>query len=238
MNILALDTSGPSAGVAVLRDGEVAYECVAVNRMTHSVNLLPMVEEALTRSGLNVEDIDLYGAVVGPGSFTGVRIGVSTVKGMAHGAGRPCVGLDALEALASSVSPCDMLVCPIQDARAGQVYGAAFLAGMPPERMMSNVAEDIYSFLEMARDLCEEGRRLCFVGDGSIRHRATLQASLGDQACFLPAHLAFLRPAGVALLAEANMGNASDYLRLQPQYLRDPQAVRAREAARQKAGRV
>ena len=129
MNILAVDTSGPVAGVAVLRDGEIAYEGAAVNRLTHSVNLMPMIEEALGRAGLDVSEIDLYACVTGPGSFTGVRIGVSAVKGMAHGAGKPCVGVDALEALASGVCMNDMLLCPIQDARAGQVYGAAFLPG-------------------------------------------------------------------------------------------------------------
>ena len=101
MNLLAVDTSGPVAGVAVLRQGQVAYEGAAVNSMTHSVSLLPMVEEALTRSGLDIGDIGLFAAVTGPGSFTGVRIGVSLVKGMAHGAGKPCLGVDALEALAA-----------------------------------------------------------------------------------------------------------------------------------------
>ena len=88
MKILAVDTSGPVAGVAVLRDGALAYEATAVNKMTHSVNMMPMVEEALNRSGMTIGEIDLFAAVVGPGSFTGVRIGVSAVKGMAHGAGK------------------------------------------------------------------------------------------------------------------------------------------------------
>ena len=113
--------------MAVLKDGEVAYEGAAVNRLTHSVNLMPMIEEALGRAGLDVSEIGLYAAVTGPGSFTGVRIGVSAVKGMAHGAGKPCVGVDALEALAAGACLTDALICPIQDARAGQVYGAAFL---------------------------------------------------------------------------------------------------------------
>ena len=102
MIILAMDTSGPVAGVAILCDGKLAYEGAAVNKMTHSVNMMPMVEEALTRSALDIADIDLFAAVTGPGSFTGVRIGVTAVKGMAHGAGKPCIGVDALEALASS----------------------------------------------------------------------------------------------------------------------------------------
>ena len=140
MNILALDTSGPVAGVAILKNGEAAYEAMAVNRFTHSVSLMPMVEEGFARSGLAIRDIDLFAVTAGPGSFTGVRIGVSTVKGLAHGAQKPCIGINALEALASGVPYYGGTVCPIQDARAGQVYGAAFKAGIPPQRLLKDEA--------------------------------------------------------------------------------------------------
>lgn len=228
MNLLAVDTSGPVAGVAVLREGQVAYEGAAVNAMTHSVSLLPMVEEALTRSGLTIQDIGLYAAVTGPGSFTGVRIGVSVVKGMAHGAGKPCVGIDALEALAAGASLENALICPLQDARAGQVYGAAFWAGIPPRRALENQALELSLFVEACLGVARNGEKLCFVGDGAVRYRAALEELLGDRACFLPAHLSYLRPASVAMLAQAYAHKAGDYLTLQPQYLRAPQAERAR----------
>ena len=96
MKLLAIDTSGPVCGVAVLEDGHILYEGAAVNKLTHSVSLMPMVEEALNKCSTDISEIELYAAVVGPGSFTGVRIGVSAVKGMAHGAGKPCVAVDAL----------------------------------------------------------------------------------------------------------------------------------------------
>ena len=230
MNILAIDTSGPVAGVAVLSQGQIVYEGAAVNRMTHSVNLLPMIEDGLTRSGLAAEKVDLFAAVTGPGSFTGVRIGVSVVKGMAHGAGKSCVGVDALEALAAGVTFEDALICPIQDARAGQVYGAAFLAGMPPVRKLENCAAKLPDFVVQALAICEENQRLCFVGDGVLAHREALIELLGERAVFLPPHLSFLRPASVAVLAEAYKGKAGDYLQLQPQYLRAPQAERERMA--------
>lgn len=230
-----MDTSGPVAGVAVLRDGQVAYEAAAVNSMTHSVSLMPMVEEALTRSSLGIGDIDLYAAVTGPGSFTGVRIGVSVVKGMAHGAGKPCLGIDALEALAAGVSLEGALLCPIQDARAGQVYGAAFEAGMPPRRRLENTAQELSLFVQSCLEAAQSREKLCFVGDGIPKHRSALTALLGERACFLPAHLSYLRPASVAMLAQAYADRAGDYLALQPQYLRAPQAERARDAARRKA---
>lgn len=227
MNILAVDTSGPVAGVAVLRDGEVAYEGAAVNRLTHSVNLMPMIEEALGRAGLDVSDVDLYASVTGPGSFTGVRIGVSAVKGMAHGAGKPCVGVDALEALAMGVSMNDMLLCPIQDARAGQVYGAAFLLGTPPVRVLDNMAEKLPAFIEKAL-AAAGGRPLCFLGDGVKTYQKAIEDILGDRAVFAPAHMRYLRPASVALLADLRKDEAVDYLTLMPVYLRAPQAERER----------
>lgn len=227
MNILAVDTSGPVAGVAVVRDGEIAYDGATVNRLTHSVNLMPMIEEALNRAGLAVSDVDLYAAVTGPGSFTGVRIGVSAVKGMAHGAGKPCVGVDALEALAAGLCLADALVCPIQDARAGQVYAAAFLPGMPPKRVLPDMAEKLPVFLERAREAAGE-RRLCFVGDGVKPFRAAIEQALGTRAAFPPAHMRYLRPASVGLLAQAYQAQSVDYLMLMPMYLRAPQAERER----------
>lgn len=227
MNLLAVDTSGPVAGVAVLRDGDVAYEGAAVNRLTHSVNLMPMIDEALSRAGLGVEDVDVYACVTGPGSFTGVRIGVSAVKGMAHGAGKPCVGVDALEALAAGVCTTDALLCPIQDARAGQVYGAAFLPGMPPVRMLANMAEKLPIFIEKALEVAGE-RKLCFLGDGVKTYQKAIEDILGDRAVFAPAHMRYLRPASVAVLADAHQDQAVDYLTLMPVYLRAPQAERER----------
>lgn len=227
MNILAVDTSGPVAGAAILRDGALAYEAAAVNRLTHSVNLMPMIEEALTRASLGIADIDLYAAVTGPGSFTGVRIGVSAVKGLAHGANKPCVGVDALEALAAGVCMSDALLCPIQDARAGQVYGAAFLAGMPPVRVLTNMAEKLPDFIEKALAVADD-RKLCFLGDGVKPYREAICSILGDRAVFAPAHMTYLRPASVAALADLKQAEAVDYLTLMPVYLRAPQAERER----------
>ncbi len=227
MNLLAVDTSGPVAGVAVLRDGEVAYEGAAVNRLTHSVNLMPMIEEALGRAGLDVSDIDYYASVTGPGSFTGVRIGVSAVKGMAHGANKPCIGVDALEALAMGACTAGALICPIQDARAGQVYGAAFLPGLPPVRVLDNMAEKLPVFIEKALEKAE-GRRLIFLGDGVKTYRKAIEELLGERAVFAPAHMSYLRPASVAVLADLHRDEAVDYLTLMPVYLRAPQAERER----------
>lgn len=235
MNLLCIDTSGPVCGTAVIRDGVVAYEASAVNKLTHSVNLMPMVQEALLRSGLTVPDVDVYAAVTGPGSFTGVRIGVSTVKGLAHGAGKPCVGVDALEALAASICAADGLICPLQDARAGQVYAAAFRPGLPPVRVLPDMAEKLDVFLDMALEMAGD-RPLLFTGDGVKPNRAAIEARLGDRAVFPPAQHSFLRPAAAAMLAWEKREQAVDYLTLMPLYLRAPQAER--ERARKLGGKA
>ena len=129
MNILMIDTSGPACGVAIMRDGRLIYEAELVNKQTHSQRVMPMADAALAMNDMTAAEIDVFGAVTGPGSFTGVRIGVSTVKALAHAAGKPCVAVDALEALAANVTAFDGVVCPILDARAQQVYGAIFKNG-------------------------------------------------------------------------------------------------------------
>lgn len=236
MIILAMDTSGPVAGVAVMKEGTLVYEGAAVNKMTHSVNMMPMVEEALTRSGLTPDQIDLYAAVTGPGSFTGVRIGVSAIKGMAHGAGKSCIGVDALEALAAGLCCTHGVICPIQDARAGQVYGAAFRSGMPPVRLLADMAEKLPDYLDKVLAAAEPEEKLYFLGDGVATYRQAILERLGDRAVFAPAHCSYLRPASVAMLAHLRSGEAVDYLSLAPVYLRAPQAERARAAKEAQKG--
>jgi len=124
MLILAMDTSGPACSTAVLEDGTLLYEARAVNRLTHSSSLMLMVEEALNKSGRTKADIGLLAVIVGPGSFTGVRIGVASAQGMAGGVRLLCGPIDALEVMARSVIFSDKVICTIRDARAGKVYSA------------------------------------------------------------------------------------------------------------------
>ena len=229
MNLLAVDTSGPVCGVAVLADGALRCEHTVVNKRTHSVNLMPMIDGALQAAGLTLAEIDRIAVVVGPGSFTGVRLGVSTVKGLAHGCGKPCVGVDALEAMAAGVGAFDGIICPIQDARAGQVYGAAFAGAEsePPRRLMDDTPLALEDYAEAIRKL---GERYLFLGDGMPVHRERLAQLLGERAVFAPAPRAFLRPGAVAWLASlAGEEQTVDALTLQPLYLRAPSAERNRQ---------
>ena len=217
MKILIIDTSGPVCGVAVMDETKVYSEFTAQNRNTHSTSLMPMIEAALNAAGTELKDLDAVAAVTGPGSFTGVRIGVATAKGLAHGAGLPCIPVDALEALAFSAGSFEGIVCPIQDARAGQVYGAAF---RKEERLTGDAPMKLEEFLNTAGAL---GDRFLFIGDGVPVHREAISAAMGDKAEFAPAYRGYLRPAAAGWIA-LRKGTQTDYLGLQATYLRPPNA--------------
>ena len=217
MKILVIDTSGPVCGTAVMDEEKVYSEYTAQNRNTHSASLMPMIEAALSAAGTELKDLDAIAAVTGPGSFTGVRIGVATAKGLAHGAGIPCIPVDALEALAESAGCYDGAVCPIQDARAGQVYGAVFRNG---ERLTGDAPMKLEDYLEQAETL---DNRFLFVGDGVPVHRRAISASLGEKAVFAPPFRSYLRPSAAGWIA-LNKGEKTDYLGLQVTYLRPPNA--------------
>ena len=230
MKILMIDTSGPACGVAISRDGQIVCEMQLTSGRTHSQRVMPMVDQALELSEMQVGDIDLFGAVVGPGSFTGVRIGVSTVKALAHAADKPCIGIDALEALAANALGFGGVICPILDARAQQVYGAMFESGMPPRRLMDDEAEKLGLFLNRVE---ATGRDALFMGDGVAAMRDAIAQRLGGRAHFAPAQHLGLRAASACALAQAYAGEEArmkDCMTLLPLYLRAPQAERERAA--------
>ena len=229
MILLCIDTSGPVAGVALMENGAIRYEAMTVNAFTHSQSILPMVEEAYDHTGIVLDATDYFAVTVGPGSFTGVRIGVSTIKGLAHAAHKPCIGVDALESMAAGVQPFHGIICPIQDARAGQVYGAAF-QGQTLERLLPDAPLKLEEYLEKLRAW---GKPCLFLGDGMPVHREKIAEWMGESAVFAPAHLAFLRPAAAAQLAWSKRDEAVDYLDLKPLYLRAPQAERQKNLKEQ-----
>ena len=217
MTLLVMDTSGPVCGTAVMDETRVLSEFTAQNKNTHSASLMPMIEAALRAAGKTMADLDALAVVTGPGSFTGVRIGVATAKGLAQGADLPCVPVDALEALSVSAGRFEGVVCPIQDARAGQVYGAAFRGG---ERLMADEALKLEEYLDRVRPL---GERFLFTGDGMPVHRERIAALLGDAAVFAEEPFCYLRPAAAGSVA-LKSGERMDALHLKEFYLRPPNA--------------
>ena len=224
--VLAIDTSGPVAGCAVMRDGRIVHQIAMNHGLTHSETIMPAVDGALSAVGLACGDVDVFAAVAGPGSFTGVRIGVCAVKGLAHAAGKPCCAVHALEALAMNFYGFDGLCCPILDARRGQVYCAAFdMASGMPARALADGAEPLGDFLARL----PEGRRLVFVGDGVPVHEQTVRNALGGRALIAPPSLRDLRADAACVLAADRPETWVDAAALQPIYLRAPQAERERK---------
>ncbi len=161
MLILAIDTSANTATCALLRDGRMLALYTENGLLTHSETMLPMIENMLAKAAVKIGDIDAFAVSEGPGSFTGVRIGVSLIKGLAFNTGKPCVGVSTLAALAKNLDGYDGYVVPVMDARRNQVYTAIFKDG---ERLVQDM---LLPLDELKARLIEMGAlniRLC--GDG------------------------------------------------------------------------
>ena len=230
MTILGIDTSGPAAGVCVWRDGKPRVSVTADVGLTHSETLMPMVDHALAAAGLSMEDVELVACVAGPGSFTGVRIGVCAAKGFALARNIPCAQIDALEALAAGAYGFDGEICPILDARRDQVYCARFRfeRGALPARASEDMALSLNDFLNQ---LPPDGRFL-FTGDGVAAHGAAIERALGGRALIAKPHLSGIKADAACYLAEVNTALRVPGDGLEPIYLRKPQAERERAARR------
>jgi len=226
MNIVAIDTSGPLASCAVLKDGAIAHMIVMNQGLTHSETIMPALDDAMRAANLTCKDVDCFACVSGPGSFTGVRIGVCAAKGLAHAWNKPCARIDALEALAMNFYGFDGIACTILDARRSQVYCAAFdMKNGMPVRIMEDDAMEIGAFLEKLPG----DRRLVFLGDGLRVHAKRILETLPD-ALIAPANMRELRADAACLLAAAREDTWMEARLLTPIYLRIPQAERERNA--------
>ena len=166
MNLLALDTAGKTAAVAVLRDDTLLYEAQCNNGLTHSETLLPMIDTALKACGLTVDDLDVLGVTNGPGSFTGLRIGVATAKGLAWPGDKLCAPCSTLESMAWPLAFFrDAVIVCAMDARRKQVYNALFQAD--GERLIRLAPDRAISLEELGEELKKIKKRKIVVGDGA-----------------------------------------------------------------------
>ena len=225
MKILALDSSAIVASVA-LCDGETLLaEYTLNNGNTHSESLLPMIETMLSHFGIGIDDVDLFAASTGPGSFTGVRIGTSTVKGLAFAKNTPCIGVSTLEALAENVASLGGLICPVMNARRSQVYTALFRSdGQSLTRLMPDSA---LAITELDSLLATYGEPVVFVGDG---YDITLAALKQTAAREIPDRLRHQSAYSVAQVARRayERGEETTDSSLAVTYLRPSQAERER----------
>ncbi len=226
MLIYLLDTSGPTAGIALWQDGTIRYEAVVNHHMTHSEAALPMTEEAYQKTGLTLAETDYFAVIAGPGSFTGVRIGVTTVKALAKAENKPCIPVSALEAMSRSQGRFEGVVCPMQNARRGQVYAAVF-DGLTGADLLEDQPIALDDLIAQAVQLAA-GRPVLLTGDGMTAYRGDLEQMGRPELVFADASHAYLRPASAAVLAAEQIENAVNADVLKPYYLRPPQAVRQR----------
>lgn len=218
MNILALESAALSAGAAVLCDGILRSEQFVHNGLTHSQTLLPLVDAALTAAGVKMQEIDAVAVSAGPGSFTGVRIGMGTAKGLALGADIPMIPVPTLLALAHNAQAYEGVIVPLMDARRGEVYTATYLAG-------NGKIEEITPMQALPlSELLPQLDTALFVGDGAAVYREKIREEMGERARFAPLHLMQHRAASVAVAA-MHLPSVSPH-EAAPLYLRLSQAER------------
>lgn len=224
MKILALDTSTIMTTCAVLHDDKLIGEYSLSQSMSHSEKLVPMIKEVLDSLDLTIKDIDLFATTVGPGSFTGLRIAISTVKGFAHLYNKPVVGISTMEALAFNL-PYNDIVVPMIDARRNRVYTGIYQwLGDRLETIKKADAVEIDDLLEEL----DKYKSILVNGDGSILYKEVIKDKLGNKVKFAKAGDNMPRAASVAEIARIRYeeGKVDDYFTLTPDYLRPSQAER------------
>lgn len=226
MKILVVETATATCSVALLEDNHVLYEENTENGFTHSENLLPMIKEAFDRTGLTLSQIDLYAASIGPGSFTGIRIGIATLKAFIDVANKPSIGISSLEGLRYNV-PKQHIVCSILDAKNENVYYALYEENSPI------IEPQFFSVTAMIEALKEKKvQDITFVGDGAILYQQELKQA------FPNAHFSEenkTRASSIGKAAYDHMKEKRDLAPLTPLYLRKSQAERVLEEGKENA---
>lgn len=224
MKILSIDTSAKTASVAVT-DGEILIsECFVNAGLTHSRTLMPMVDNALKQADISIDDIDAFCVNAGPGSFTGIRIGVAAVKGLALTTAKPCAGVSTLEAVAYNFTDENAVICSVMDARCNQVYAAIFkVENGIVTRLCDDYAVPITELADELKKISD--KPIILAGDGAEICYSAMKGTVPDiqiAACFRR----FQRAYGAALAAINHNDAFSDSAFLAPVYLRLPQAER------------
>jgi len=233
LRILAFETSAKAGSVALLEKGILLAENYCNTGLTHSQTLMVMAEDMLKSCNLKPSDVEAVAVAAGPGSFTGIRIGVAAAKGFAWGAEIPCCGVSTLEAMATGLGVYDGYILPVMDARRSQVYNAVFRAeGGNLTRMTEDRA---IALSDLAEEIKNIEKPIFLVGDGAALCYNTLKEAV-PALVLPPEHRMHQRSVGVALVAEKMLqtGKTGDGATLTPNYLRLSQAERERLAKLEK----
>ncbi len=222
MKILAIDTSTPVGSIALAEGGLLKAQHILNVTTTHNQRLLPGIDRLLRDAGWTLDDLDGMAVSLGPGSFTGLRIGISVLKGLAWATGKPMAGVPTLDALAANVSPVSCLICPVLDARKGEIYTALYRKGA--EQMLERLTP--YMALkpeELVRLISEV---TVFVGDALLIYGDYLTSKLSDRLLQAPAHLHIVQASSVAWLGWQMLllGRHQDVSSCTPLYVRPSEA--------------
>ncbi|MBW1718662.1 MAG: tRNA (adenosine(37)-N6)-threonylcarbamoyltransferase complex dimerization subunit type 1 TsaB [Deltaproteobacteria bacterium] len=226
MVTLSIETSDCVGGVALIRDGRPVAEVGLASKETHSRRLIVIIKWLMQRLGLDWSDLGLLAVSLGPGSFTGLRIGLSTAKGLAFALGLPLIGVPTLDALASHVIACKGdFVCPVLDARKSQVYTALYQIRTSGE--LEKISPYQVIFPEELAAFVPYGQKVLLLGGGLLLYQDIFVRGLGDRAVIVPSHMSHLRAASVGILAELMWQKDSkpdDFKTLKPIYVRPSEA--------------
>ena len=235
MKILALDSSGLVASVAVVEDNQLLAEYTVNYKKTHSQTLLPMLDEIAKMIELDLETIDAIAVAAGPGSFTGLRIGSATAKGLGLALKKPLIPVPTVDALAYNLYDSTGVICPMMDARRGQVYtGIYTFVNGEMQVIQEQCAISVEELAGRLKEECEKyGKKVVLLGDGVPVYREKVQEILQGQCEFAPASCNRQRAACVAVLGQslAAAGKTVSSDDFAPEYLRMSQAERERMEA-------
>lgn len=225
MKILSLDTTAEVCTAALCDGNKLLAEMTVNTGNTHSQTLLPVIEQILKISETLISDVDGFACSTGPGSFTGVRIGVSTIKGISYGKNKPCVSVSTLEALAYNLNGFDGIICPVMNARRNQVYNAIFEC--KGDELTRLCADRALSIDELDEELSSQSAPIYLVGDG---YDITFNGFKKTKPCYVPERLRVQSAYSVArcALKKIEAGETLTDSELVPIYLRPSQAERER----------
>lgn len=223
--ILAIDSSTPVAGVALMDEDNLIREEFINYKKTHSETLMPMIDELLSGCDRSLSDVTALAVTIGPGSFTGLRIGLAAAKGLSLAAGLPLIGISTLDVMAHNIVYSNNLVCPLLNARKQEVYTAFYdNRGFYPIRISAETACSPRDFAGQALLKAQEmgSNKIILLGDGYYPYREVLNDCLGDKLITAPAHLMLPRASALGSLARvrAARGDFDDAVWIRPRYIR------------------
>lgn len=222
MKILGIDTSTPIGSVALIDGDNLVAEHTLNIVQAHSSRLMPAIDTVLKWGDITAEALDGCAVGIGPGSFTGTRIGVATIKSLCYAVDKPIVGISTLEAVAYNLRGTDSIISPLLDARRSEIYGAIFEGGTEWQRLSEDLCLSIDAFLDLLNTHASSNCTINFVGDGLVTYGDAVRERFNERVHFADAIFNVPRGAAIALLGAQRLqhGDSDSYWTLVPNYVR------------------